>query len=251
MENSDKIGLFIDGDNIDESYTDCISEACKAFGEVYEAHCFSDFVQRKQRWETAYRKYGIELHYIPGSEKRRGKPDPNTSDIAMALYIAEKLYERPEIDVYIIVANDKDYIPLAKMIREKFRKKAIMFYNEENDSAVTSYDATVLLRKDCDSETLPLKTEAVKEVEPVKAITVAEDNQNYATLVKLMYCIEEQFEKQGDVLLAEFGPVLKPAGVVYGKYLGKFLSQMFDKYSILKEHYRLVLGDSQDRIERV
>lgn len=232
-----KIIVFIDGDNIDESYTQKIFEEAQAYGEVYEAHCFSDFVKRKQRWEAAYSQYRMQLHYVPGSEKQKGKPDPNTSDIAMTVLAIEKLYEIPDLETCIIVANDKDYIPLAKAVREKFHKKAVMFYTQQNDKAVNSYDEAVLLQE---------KENAPAVVKPAEDPAIY----NFEAFCELIGCIDEQIKNNDKVLLANLGPKLKDKGIIY-ESLQNYLKEMFKRYPILEQHYVLKLSDKRDRIERV
>ncbi len=233
--------LFIDGDNINESYTQRIFEEAKKYGEVYEAHCFADFVKRKQRWEIAYSQYRMQLHYILGSEKQKGKPDPNTSDIALAVFAMQKLYELPDLDTYIIAANDKDYIPLAKAIREKFHKKVVMFYTEQNDKAVSSYDEAVLLQEK-------------ESVQSSSSAVTADDNLDIYSWSKycvLIGCIEEQLKSGDKVLLSKFGPILKEKGINYTSTLQGYLKEMFRLFPELDKHYVLKLSDKRDRIERV
>ena len=236
-----KVILFIDGDNIDESYTQSIYENAQAFGEVYETHCFADFVKRKQRWYSAYTEYQMQLHYVPGSDKQKGKADPNTSDIALTALAMEKMYECGEIDVCIIAANDKDYIPLAKVVREKFHKKVVMFYTQQNDKAITSYDEAVLLKQDG----VKAETEAEKETSRyyLRALRVVLD------------CLDEQPKNNNnEILLADFGLAIKNRGIDYGTSrgaCGEFLKELFKRYPFLEKHYVLKLGDMRDRIECV
>lgn len=233
--------ILIDGDNINESYTFEILKEARNFieeNEQFEIHCFGDFVKRKQSWKQSYYEYGVQLHYIPSMDKQRGKPDPNTSDIALTGFAVKKLCENPDLHTCIIVANDKDYAPLAKIIMEEFHKKAIMFYSEPNDKAAVYYSGSVLLKgADVHQQRVVCeeKTDAIEEPD----------------FIKLSNCINEQFIKTPQqVLLSELGPILKDNGIKY-KSLGKYLEDMFDKYSILKEQYTLILGDKKDRIERI
>lgn len=251
--------IFVDGDNVDESYTQKIFDEAKAFGEVYEAHCFCDFVKRKQRWEEAYREYKMQLHYVPGMEKHKGKPDPNTSDIALTVYAVNKLHENPDIDTCIIAANDKDYIPLAKTVREYFRKKVVMFYTEQDDKAVSSYDEAILLKEKAPTKaksaevSLPKQNEEqVKASESAKTESLL-DNADFKLFVTVLDSIENQFEITPEAaLLAEIGPALKSKGINYGKKsLGKYLTEIFDRLPYLKDKYVLILGDKKDRIVRV
>lgn len=235
-----KVLLFIDGDNLNENYTKAIVETAQTFGEVYEAHCFCDFVKKKQRWYVAYTEYKMQLHYIPSSENQKGKADPNTSDIALTAFAVERLYELPDVDVVIVAANDKDYIPLAKVVREKFHKKAVMLYTEQNDKAVVSYDQAILLRDEASSAD---PNEDVSNV-GAQSTTTAYD-------VKIAYCIETRMINNECVLLSVLAKDIKNAGIEYGKSLGKFLEDMFGNYPWLGEKYVLKLGDKKDRVERI
>lgn len=250
-----KVILFVDGDNIDESYTQDIFENAQKLGEVYEAHCFSDFVKRKQRWECAYTECKTQLHFIPGSEKQKGKADPNTSDIAMAVFVIEKMYECPELDVCIIVANDKDYIPLAKEVREKFHKEAVMFYTQQSDKAIKAYDNAVLLKSAAEREETVSKEASAEKSEPVAKPAPApapSASDTFKELLIVLNCIEEQFQYGSEVLLSELGPVLVAKGINYGKSLGKkYLKDLFESHPWVKDKYVLKLGDKKDRIERI
>lgn len=260
MENTNnKIIIFVDGDNLDESYTQKIFDEASALGEVFEVHCFCDFVKRKQRWEEAYREYNMQLHYVPGMEKHKNKPDPNTSDIALTVYAVNKLHENPDIDTCVIVANDKDYIPLAKTIKEYFRKKVVMFYTEQDDKAVHSYDKAILLKDKPQTKAavaevkIPEQKEApAKANEAVNAKAVF--NQADVKLFKTIYdIIEKQLQITPEAaLLAEVGSTLKNNGINYGKKAcGKYLKEVFEKFPVLNEDYELILGDKKDRIVRV
>lgn len=244
-----KLLILIDGDNIDEIYTPkIVEESCRYVdeGEWCEWHCFGDFVKRKQSWRTAFYEYGVQLHYIPGMDKQKGKPDPNTSDIALTSFAVKKLCENPDLQICIIVANDKDYAPLAKVIMEEFHKKAIMFYTQQSDKAISCYNEAVLLK----SENLyNLNTESDN-----KAIPVNPSEEATEKLIGLVYTanvLVELFKNSTTVLLSELGPILKDKRIKYGRSLGKYLEDMFNQFPILKQRYILKLGDKKDRIERI
>ncbi len=243
-----KILILIDGDNIDDSYVPTICKEAGSFmeeGDFYEIHCFGDFVKRKQSWKDACYVYGVQLHYVPGMERQKGKPDPNTSDIALTGFAVKKLYENPEIKTVIIVANDKDYAPLAKIIMEEHNKKAVMFYTQANDTAVSFYDKAVLLKSE-DKVAEPPEVEKSDDNEQSFEIS------DYRVFTTLTNCIEKLFEKNPQkVLLSELGPVLKEHNIRYGKSVGKYLTEMFEKFHILSKCYVLKLGDKKDRIERI
>ena len=253
-----KLLICIDGDNVDESYTSAICNEAKRFAESnepIEIHCFCDFLKRKQAWKTAYYEYGVQLHYIPGMEKhKKNAPDPNTSDIALTAFAVKKLYENPELQTCIIVSNDKDYAPLAKMIMGEFHKKAVLFYSQTNDKATAFYSEAILLKEVLpDNETADKKDVAVPVSDALSAATASKEANKipFIDFLTISACIEEQLQTTSTILLAELGPLLKSEGISYGKSLGKFLETVFNSYPVLKQQYKLKLGNKADSIERI
>lgn len=251
-----KIILLVDADNINESYTQRIYEKALEFGEIYEAHCFGDFVSRKEKWEQAYYQYKMQLHYIPGMGvgKKKGQPDPNTADIALTAFAIQKMLQCQDIDICILVANDKDYIPLAKFVREQLHKKAVMFYTQQNDRAILSYDKSVYLddnvQENNDSVAIS-SDQQTPETASAIATPAVKDIYGYDVSCALSQLLVENCPYGKEVLLAELGPKLKENGIKYGKSLGKYLDKMFEKYPVLKENYDLNLGNSRDWIKRI
>lgn len=240
--------ILIDGDNINENYTLNILKEAECYVEAnehFEIHCFGDFVKRKQSWRQAYYEYGVQLHYIPSTDKQKGKPDPNTSDIALTSFAVKKFCENPDLQVCIIVANDKDYAPLSKMIMEEFHKKTVMFYTQPNDTAAAYYSEAVLLKLE-----EPVSSKA-KDNPSVKSVETEENDSSLNDFMLVMDCILEQFRNAKIVLLSELGPILKDKGIQYGRSLGKYLENLFSRFPVLKEKFILRLGDKKDRIESV
>lgn len=213
--------VLIDGDNIGESYVPAIFQEAKAFvseEDRCEIHCFGTPSGNKNSWKDAIYKYGVEYHYCPSTNRRAGKPDLNTCDIALTNIATEKLYENPELKTIIFVTNDKDYVPFATRIRSKFRKRALMFYTEQDDSAVEYYDDAVLLSKE----------------RAEKAILIS--------------CIESLLEKHPQVFLNVLKFALKRRGVDYGeKAIKEYLGDMFQRFPTLQKKYVL----KSNRITRI
>lgn len=208
--------ILIDGDNIEESCASKIQKEAERFvneGEFSEIHCFCDFPRRKQSWQEAYLCYGATLHMIPGT-KRQGESDPNTSDISLVLFAQKKLYESPDLQTVIVVANDKDYVALAKTIREDFHKTAVMFYTEPKDSAVDSFS---------------------------DAVFIGDDNK---VAEALTCCIENLFEKYPKrIFLNILDVALRKRGIYCnGKPIEEFLADMFRRFPALSDRYELKKG---------
>lgn len=242
--------VLIDGDNINESYTPVIfkevGERYVESGEHFEVHCFCDFVKRKQSWQQSCYKYGVQLHYVPSIDKqKKSQPDPNTSDIALTGFTIKRLYEKPDLEVFVIVANDKDYVPLAKMIMEELGKRAVIFYSEPNDTASEYYNEAVLLKLE---NAIPSKP---NDTQNQSANGGKTDSADFDCFITVASIISEQLKNSKCVLLAELAPVLKEKGIKYGKSIGKYLDGMFSKFPDLRKYYILKTGDKKDRIEKV
>lgn len=201
----------------------------------------------------------MQLHYIPSLDKQKGKPDPNTSDIALTAFAVQRMFECPEVDVCIVVANDKDYIPLAKFIRERLHKKAVMFYTQKNDRAILSYDEAVFLddnvQETAEAVTVNIDEPKSEPADPSSAKqtkTSTKDVYTFDAFSILVQFLGQECSYEEEALLAELGPILKAYGINYGKKsLGKYLTEMFVRYPVLSENYELILGDKKDRIKRI
>lgn len=202
--------LLIDGDNIGESYVPVICHEAKAYmggNDVCETYYFHSSPQNLNREKLTY-GYGVQIIDCPVTSKKR-KTDLNTTDISLAVFLTEQLYECSDLKRVILVANDKDYVPLAARVRFKFRKTVIMFYTAPKDTATNYYDAAVLLDKE----------KYDKEV--------------------LVSSIEHLFEKYTQkVNFSKLKLELQKKDVsLDGKTPREYLNEMFEKFPELAENY--------------
>lgn len=226
--------IFVDSDNIDESYAPIIIKEAREFGEIYEAHCFGDFVKKNQSWKCAYYECNMQLHFIPGTKRSGDKPDPNTSDIALTILAMQKLNELSDIDSVIIVSNDKDYIPLAKEIREKFHKQAILFYTQKGNKAIDSYNQSVLLEHEVNNQ---------KEKSEIK-----KDSLDADLVEAVLEFLNKELENgKTQVLLSSLGTAIKD--VKPKKNFAKKMQEIFANSNQLNACYDLIL-DGKDRVVR-
>ncbi|MDE6275315.1 MAG: NYN domain-containing protein [Clostridia bacterium] len=229
-----KIIVLIDGDNLSGNCTNQIIQEAKRFGEIYELHCFADFLKRPN-WKSGYYECGMKLHFVPGIENKRSETDPNTSDIELSVFAMKKLYECPEIDAFIIVADDKDYIPLAKAIREDFHKKAYLFYTQQGNQATKAYDEAVILQQ---------TVAKAKANEPIESANIDKSERDFLnkTVAVLNKCFSDGAK---EVSLAVLGTELK--GVKPKNNFQKKLKELITKYSVLNGSY-ILIGGSKARI---
>ncbi|MDE5755965.1 MAG: NYN domain-containing protein [Clostridia bacterium] len=225
-----KVIILIDGDNLSGNCTNQIIQKAKKYGEIYETHCFANFLKRPN-WVSGYYENGMKLHFVPEIEKKKNGADPNTSDIELSVFAMKKLYECPEIDAFIIVADDKDYIPLAKAIREDFHKKAYLFYTQQGNRAPIAYDEAVVLTN-----------EIVQEVEkPNEEVIVDRVKNDF--LNATLAILKNRFENgEKEVSLSVLGMDLKKVNQKPNKKFLNKLQELFNEYPVLNESYRLIGG---------
>lgn len=65
--------------------------------------------------QTEIHSYGLEVYHCNIDKK-------NTTDAELMINAMKDLYEKPSIDVFVLVSNDRDYVPLIRAIKEKSKK---------------------------------------------------------------------------------------------------------------------------------
>jgi uncharacterized LabA/DUF88 family protein len=53
---------------------------------------------------------GVNLHFVPGTDQK------NSADMQMCIDIARSVYEKPEIDTYVLITGDIDFMPALKFL---------------------------------------------------------------------------------------------------------------------------------------
>lgn len=95
----------------------------------------------------------------------KGVTGKNSADIELSLSLQEIMLTRPDIDVLVAVAGDRDYLPIAQRVQEK--AKRIAFYSFERS---LSGDIKELVGKDncfyIDPETNDVLRESAKKQPP-------------------------------------------------------------------------------------
>lgn len=120
MENK-KIALFIDAENISSDYAKFIFDKVSSYGEIIIKRIYADWTnEQPKNWKDNIGKYSITaIQCFTFANKK------NSSDMYLTTDIAEILYEK-NIDIFVIVSSDSDYISWVQKIREK-GKQALGF----------------------------------------------------------------------------------------------------------------------------
>ena len=124
---SKHVGLFIDFENLIYGLVDrygeqgaydlfrinMIFDLARAYGDVTCAFAYADWRMRTvNQWQVDLYSRGVELVHVLG---RGGK---NAVDIRMAVDLVESVFTDPNIDTYLVVSGDRDFLPVIKMLKK-------------------------------------------------------------------------------------------------------------------------------------
>lgn len=89
--------------------------------EVIIFKAYADFERMPNALGSLY-LMGIDTHNVLGTDHK------NAADMRLCIDLMEVLYTRPDIQHYVLVAGDRDYIPLVQHLRRQARQvKAVAF----------------------------------------------------------------------------------------------------------------------------
>lgn len=141
-----RIALFVDYENIHislnneyhfaldvEKLIPLIKERIEEHGEILVQKAYADWEDYPQV-QSKLDRLGITPQYVLSKKISRKERDgnirvvsrKNSSDIAMALDIQQMLYERAEIDLFVLVTGDRDFIVPIRRLRGQ-QKGVIVF----------------------------------------------------------------------------------------------------------------------------
>lgn len=76
---------------------------------------YADFEQLKSTPQGSLYLMGVETHNVLGTDHK------NAADMRLCIDALEVLYTRPEIDAFVFVAGDRDYIPVIQHLKKQAR----------------------------------------------------------------------------------------------------------------------------------
>lgn len=139
MANFDQIkdvGVFFDFENIvyslrraygiNPNFED-LMDKCKEFGRVVVARAYTDWSGHRTMTVPLHSS-GFELVYVPiygtsvNYQNQNSAPPKNIADMYMVIDVMEVLNSQPNIDTYVLLTGDKDFIPLAQAIRRRGKR---------------------------------------------------------------------------------------------------------------------------------
>jgi uncharacterized LabA/DUF88 family protein len=137
------LAVFIDWENIyistvteykSKPNVSAILEKAREYGRIVSATAYADWTDGdfRQAPPTLYSngispRY-ISARYFPGgkSQKRR----TNSIDVMLAVECSDFLHGHPQVDTYVLVTGDGDFIPLVSLLRSKGKNVVVIGVSE-------------------------------------------------------------------------------------------------------------------------
>lgn len=114
---SEKIAVFIDGDNVSHNIISLIMNEIKNYGRIICCNVYADWsCENMKNWKLTANKLGI---ITVQCDRISGK---NSTDIKMAVDVMKILYTIKHISLFYLVTSDSDYrhlVPEIKLLNKK------------------------------------------------------------------------------------------------------------------------------------
>jgi uncharacterized LabA/DUF88 family protein len=140
---TEDLAVFIDWENIYISTVteygakpnvSAILEKTREYGRIVAAMAYADWTDGDFRdapptlYSNGISPRYISARYFPGgrSQKRR----TNSIDVMLAVECSDFLHTHPQVDTYILVTGDGDFIPLVSLLRSRGKKVVVIGVSE-------------------------------------------------------------------------------------------------------------------------
>src|ERR687898_1800441 len=137
------LAIFIDWENIyistvteykSKPNVSAILEKAREYGRIVSATAYADWTDGDFRdapptlYSNGISPRYISARYFPGgrSQKRR----TNSIDVMLAVECADFLHTRPQVDTYVLVTGDGDFIPLVSLLRSRGKTVVVLGVSE-------------------------------------------------------------------------------------------------------------------------
>ena len=137
------LAIFIDWENIyistvteygTKPNVSAILEKSREYGRIITANAYADWTDGDFRdapptlYSNGISPRYISARYFPGgrSQKRR----TNSIDVMLAVECADFLHYHPQVDTYVLVTGDGDFIPLVSLLRSRGKNVVVIGVSE-------------------------------------------------------------------------------------------------------------------------
>ena len=190
IEESKKVAVFIDAENIPHEYAERILSEASNYGDVIIKRIYADWSKMPQLKQWKEKSLSLALR---GDQQFAAVNGKNTSDIALVVDVLTNFYEK-RIDVFCLASSDSDYTRLVQELKER-QKTVVGFGMKQTTPAfVKSFSEFIYLDKDNVKESKQAEKE---ECLPSEQLTALKD------------IIENLIDTKGKALYASIGMEMK------------------------------------------
>lgn len=202
------VAVFIDFENIYISVLaeydvnpdfEAIIEKAEEFGRVSVAQAYADWTPYSH-YINSLHAYQIDPIYVPAYHygeggKQKGGAIKNSVDMFLCINAMKMLYSHPNIQTFVLITGDRDFVPLIKTIRE-FGKRTVVIGVAGAASAHLAQAADEFFFYHQITDNLkPPEKEKTKSRDPydtlVEAVRLARQRGYVATLASLKLLMSE------------------------------------------------------------
>ncbi len=137
---SSKIALLIDAENISYKSLPLILEEVPLHGQLVVRAVYGDWERPNlQKWHELAEKNNFKIRHQTNASKTK-----NSSDMKLIMDAMEVLYRTP-IDIFCLVTNDADYIPLCDKIHESKKVVIGLGYQHASEAFIRACDKFIFM----------------------------------------------------------------------------------------------------------
>jgi len=142
-EAQEDLAIFMDWENIyistvteygTKPNVSAILEKAHEYGRIVSSNAYADWTDSDYRnapptlYSNGISPRYISARYFPGgkSSKRR----TNSIDVMLAVECSDFLHDHPQVDTYLLVTGDGDFIPLVSLLRSRGKKVVVIGVSE-------------------------------------------------------------------------------------------------------------------------
>ena len=124
-----RVGVFFDYENIvyslrnrfeQKANFDALITKCREFGRLTVARAFADWglPYMSPALMYALQSSGFELVFVPTGSTQSNTPRKNVADLYMAISVMDVLFTRPDIDTFVLLTGDRDFMVLVNYLKQ-------------------------------------------------------------------------------------------------------------------------------------
>jgi len=102
---------------------------------------YADYTKvNKDTLITELQKRGVKLEHCYSNGNKEEKYRKNASDLALCIGVMKNIYEKPEINKYVLVSSDCDMIPILNELKFKDKQTVHIFSPTSSNKDIREYD---------------------------------------------------------------------------------------------------------------